>query len=348
MPTLKYNKFKYIIENPLDFTNGMRIEYEGKIPANLYKYYSPQGHNLESITKGELYFSHPYRFNDIKDTNPLSFDFSSLKFKNYCLLFEESNLSQEELKTQYEEERLNGFQSYRILLYSLWTQKIGICCLSNNEMHDLMWGHYASDSGFKIKYDSDKLIKSLNKNNENPCKIFPINYTVKKLQVNVPKYGIGLSLLLDFSTKVESWNYENEWRIVMTKNDMDVPNQIKTPNIPNHEGRDSRLFKLDSSCISEIVFGMNFFNGSNLESSKYISENERIIKTKDVTVSAFLTYIVENLSDKIHQAGIFVDSEQMYDGAHPIGRSIEQIHIEKIDSQRFVLKRNNPETIKMF
>ena len=104
MPSLEYNNLKYITENPLNFNNGMRIEYEEQIPASLYKYYSPQNHNLDCLAKGELYFSHPYRFNDITDTNPLSINSSGLEFIVYCQLYEDSNLKEDELRSNYEKD----------------------------------------------------------------------------------------------------------------------------------------------------------------------------------------------------------------------------------------------------
>lgn len=348
MPSLEYNNLKYITEIPLNFDSGMRIEYKEQIPASLYKYYSQQNYNLDSLAKGELYFSHPFRFNDITDTNPLSINFSGLVFEVYCQLYEDSNLKEDELRSNYEKDKLKNFHDYKVLLHSLWTQKIGICCFSTNEMHDLMWGHYSSDSGFKIKFNSENLITSLERNNENPLKIFPINYVKRKLQVSVLKYGIGIPLLLDFSTKVQSWSYEKEWRVIMAKNDMDIPYQIKTPNIPKHEGNDSRLFKFDTDSISEIVLGMDFFNGNNLEHSKYVSNSARIIKVNNNSLCQFLNFIVKNLSGRIYQAGIYVAHEMQSEGVNVIGRSIEQIEIKKVDDFRFKVERNNLESLRKF
>ena len=258
MSTLNYNDFTYITNNPNDFINGMDIKFNEAIPTHLYKYYSQQPRNLEAVYKGQLYFSHPYHFNDITDSTVHSFDFSGLTFDKYQRL-NKKLFNKTDLKEMYRQDKKSGFQQFRLFFYSLLTQKIGICCLTSKEMDNLMWGHYATDSGFKIKFDKNTLISSLNKKNEKECKLFPINYVPQKLQVNVQKYGgIGIPLLLDLSTKVESWRYEKEWRLVMTKDDMCIPNSIKTPNLKNHIGKQDRFFKYEEASISEVVLGMNF------------------------------------------------------------------------------------------
>lgn len=348
MTKLIFGRLNYIIEKPLEFNLGLRIECSEIIPSHLFKYYSPSEYNLKSLFESKLYFSHPYRFNDITDSTPLSFDYKDLKIDDYARIFED-RFKKAELERMYENEKLGGFSAYRILLYSLWTQKIGLFSLSKNEMNDLMWGHYSTDSGFKVKFDTVKLIDSLNKNYDQKSMVFPINYINQKLQVDVGRYGVHLPLLVDFSTKVKSWEYEDEWRIIMTKNDMDIPNSIKTPNQKDHKGKDDRLFKYDPSCISEIVLGMDFFNGINLRKSEYVSPTERVIISKDNSLSLFLDFIVENFPDKIYHAGVFVNRDKSeFEGTSTMGRSIEQINIQKIDDNKFMLKRINPDSVRQF
>lgn len=347
MPTLEYNGFKYVVTNPRDFNEGLKIEYEGDMPEHLYKYYSPNEHNLQALIKQELYFSHPYRFNDIMDSNMLSFDFSEVTFEKFEELLKNTNYKHN-VRELYDDDKLNGFSFYRFLFYSLLYQIFGILSLSENEMHDLMWGHYSTDNGFRVKFETDGLVESLKTKNGPNLKIFPINYTIQKLQVDTKRYGVEIPILVDFSTKVKTWSYEKEWRIIMSKPDMEVPYKIKTPKYPNHEGKDSRLFRFDIKCIKEIVLGMNFFNGNTLKKSNRISGNKVQVTVMNEVISNFLDLLIEYIPNNIYQAGIYVDPDTDDSGTKRIGRSTEAMEIEKIDKLDYVIQRNNPESLSKF
>ncbi|ALM49548.1 hypothetical protein AMR72_11930 [Flavobacterium psychrophilum] len=229
------------------------------------------------------------------------------------------------------------------------TQKIGVICLSTNEMHNLMWGYYASDSGFKIKFKTQKLIESINTSMAQNCLFFPINYVENKLHIDVNAFGSHIPILIDVSTKVLHWQHENEWRIVVFKNDMSVPNSYITPHVENHIGVDNRLVNYDKDSIEEIVFGINFFNGNIIEkiTSKSITEN--IVEIKNEAAIEFLKFVSNNLKGKTFMSGLFINPENIsYACTTNIERSIEEIIISHIDKNIFSILRKKPGHLKSF
>lgn len=348
--TLKFDKLTYIIESPLEFGKSVQIKFDKEIPKSLYKYYSPSSHNFSSIAKSEFYCSHPFQFNDLTDCTPYSYDFSDINFEDFKKIYLSTNeISVAEVRKMYNQDKTNGFKEYRTLFYMLLTQHLGILCLSENKMHNLMWGYYASDSGFKIKFKTKQLIESINTINQQNILFYPINYIDHKLHVDIIKYKNYLSILIDISTKVKHWNHEKEWRIVMFKNDMDVPNSLIAPNLVDHIGKDNRLIQYCPEAVEEIVFGMNFFNGKIVKKSTFVSNTEIHITVEDFDVCNFLDFVALKLVDKVYHCGIFTDRENLiFDGAAMIERSIEKIIFTKLAENLYSINRNTPESCLRF
>ncbi len=337
----------YISEEPLIFGKGLRIEFNEEEPIELYKYYSCSANNFKAIANCHFYCSHPYQFNDLTDSTSLSYDFSSLTFENYRVLFQDL-VTVEKLLSMYELDKKTNFNDYRNMFYSLITQKLGIVSLTTNEMSNLMWGHYSDDTGYKVKFDKQKLIQSINENLGDDCMFFPINYINNKLHIDTGKYGNTLPLLIDISTKMKDWRYENEWRIVISKNDMSVPRSIVSLH-EDHLGKDDRYLKYNSNAIVEIVLGFHFFNGKNFTNRVPKSTDEYFIDAKNQDLTDFLLFICEKLNCNISKAGLLVDEEdKTYNGTKPLKRSIEKLSIKHISGNTFSIQRNNRESVMKF
>ncbi|MFP5437286.1 MAG: DUF2971 domain-containing protein [Bacteroidia bacterium] len=348
--TLSFNNFTYIAEHPFEFGKNVRIEFEKDIPDSLYKYYSPNNYNFTAIANNEFYCSHPFQFNDLTDCTPYSYDFSDINFEDFKTIYINlSKLKIEEIEEMYHRDKAAGFKEYRTQFYMMLTQHLGILCLSENEMHNLMWGYYASDAGFKIKFKTDALLESINDVNGQNVLFFPINYIDNKLHIDINKYGSWLPILLEISTKVKHWQHEHEWRIVMFKNDMDVPNSLITPSIPDYNGKDNRFIKYNPEAVEEIVFGMNFFNGKIVKKSTFVSNTEIHITVEDFDVCNFLDFVALKLVDKVYHCGIFTDRENLiFDGAAMIESSIEKIIFTKLAENLYSINRNTPESCLRF
>jgi hypothetical protein len=352
MNKIKYGDWNYIAELPLKFNNGLKIEFKEEIPNDLYKYYSSSERNFNSIINNTFFCTHPFQFNDLTDSTPLSYDFKDLTFEEYKKIYEElitdKLITEEQLLIMYENDKLNNFINYCNFYFSLLTQKTGFICLTQNEMHNLMWAHYAGDSGFKVKFNTKKFIDSINKINNQDCLLFPINYVKHKLHIEANKYGIYLPFLVDISTKVYDWKYENEWRILITKNDMLIPKSLISTEEDYH-GKDNRFVEYNPECIEEIVLGFNFFNGKHFAQPKTKINNEITIETKTIEVKNFLKFICDKLNGKVLKAGILVDDEEpSFPNTKTLKRSVEELKIVHISENIFSILRNNKENIMKY
>jgi hypothetical protein len=347
MKKLKFNNLTYVAETPFQWNKGIRIEFEEEIPTELYKYYSSSENNLKAFANNNFFCSHPYHFNDILDSTPLSYDFKTLTFEEYKIIFKDF-VEDDKLRSMYENEKMIGFRGYRNFYYSLITQKLGFVCLTKNKMHNLMWGHYASDTGFKIKFNTQILIESLNTTNKQNCLLFPVNYVKYKQHIDTSKYGLNFPLLVDISTKVKDWEYEKEWRIIITKNDMNVPKSLISLE-EDYDGTNDRFANYSPKSIEEIVLGFNFFNGKNFTNLVQISIDEITIEAKKAEFSDFLKFICNNMNGNVLKSGLLVDEKEiLFEGAKPLKRSLEKLEIKHILDNVFSILRNERDNIIKF
>ncbi|TRX02057.1 DUF2971 domain-containing protein [Flavobacterium gawalongense] len=348
MAKIELGDWQYIEETPFKWNNGIRIEFKENIPEYLYKYYPSNENSFNAISNNNFFCSHPFHFNDLTDSTPLSYNFKDLcleDFKNYY----EDLVDENQLLLMYEEDKLNLFRSYCNHYYSELNSMLGFISLTKNKMNNLMWGHYSSDSGFKVKFNTPKLVESINKNNEQNCLFFPINYIENKLHIDTSEYGNRLPLLVDISTKVNDWKYENEWRFIITKSAMSVPESLVSLK-EDYKGENNRFASYDADSIEEIVLGFNFFNGKNFSNKVLKTSDEYRIDAKSQDVTSLLKFICNNKNIIIRQAGLKIDSEEniLIPNTNSLRRSLERIEIKHISHFTFSVFRVNRNEIEEF
>lgn len=348
MGKIEFGDLTYICETPFKLNNGISIKSKQDKPENIYKYYFPNDNNFNAVANNNLFCSHPFHFNDLTDSTPLSYDFKDLtyeEFKNYYKDLVDEN----QLQLMYEKDKLNLFRSYCNHYFSELTSKIGIVSLTKNKMNNLMWGHYSTDSGFNVKFSTQKLVASINVKNEQNCLFFPIKYIKDKLHIDTSKYGIDFLFLVDISTKVNDWKYENEWRIVITKVGMSVPNSLVKVE-EDYNGINNRFASYSTDSIEEIVLGFNFFNGKNFSNQIFKTTEEFQIDAKNQDVTNFLKLISNNKSIIIRKAGVKVDSEEkiLIPNTKSLRRSLEKIEIKHISHYTFSVVRVNRNEVEEF
>lgn len=348
MSKIEFGDLTYICETPFKLNNGINIQSKQDKPQNIYKYYYPNENNFNAVANNNLFCSHPFHFNDLTDSTPLSYDFKDLTyedFKNYYGDLVDKN----QLELIYEQDKLNLFRSYCNQYDSELNKMLGFISLTKNEMNNLMWGHYSSDSGFKVKFNTQKLINSINKQNEQNCLFFPIKYIQNKLHIDTNKYGTYFPLLVDISTKVNDWIYENEWRIVITKPAMSVPESLVSLK-EDYVGKNNRFVSYGVDSIEEIVLGFHFFNGKNFSNQIFKTSDEFQIDAKSQDVTNFLKFISNNKKIIIRKAGVKVDLEQnrLIPNTKSLKRSLEKIEIKHISVFNFSVFRVNRNEVDEF
>lgn len=156
------------------------------IPKSIYKYYSLNNYNIDALKKRYFYLSNPKDFND-------PFDCS------FNLIIEQ----QKAFVSGFPAPSLNDVANK------------GISCFSTNGLDPLMWGHYTGAyHGFVIEFQTDlqiirvpelireKLMRVIYSQNPNPVS-------------EKSPFANQFQLVV----KLAHWSYENEWRLIVDKND---------------------------------------------------------------------------------------------------------------------------------
>ena len=205
--------------------------YNGeKIPRFIYKYFPLNNDCYNSILKNYLWFSDPLTFNDPYDCN-LSFnmDFTAEDFRNYLIFKREyyesigiSDYSKVDIQKKVTEFETTP-QKIKTFIDSenkKWIRdNYGVTCFSANYDNILMWSHYSDKhKGICIGFD---LIQDF--------EFFKYAYNVKYPEVyptvNLIKDRMDRKTSLiqfQLATKSLDWQYENEVRLIRSKNLVDV------------------------------------------------------------------------------------------------------------------------------
>lgn len=195
----------------------------------LYKFCSLQDeHTWNNLLNHRLWFSNPNDFNDPYDCKPNILDTVFRLGPATKIHFHEKDgkeilpCIQGELNIPYHIQKqiaLEMLNSYRI------------CCFSSRYDSILMWSHYADyHKGFCLVFDTCNDLNFFN-NCQN------VNYTKERSNYSLGNHN-GKVLL----NKYVDWNYENEYRIVKSRQDI-----LSNSN--------SQIFPYAPKALVEIIFG---------------------------------------------------------------------------------------------
>lgn len=187
------------------------------VPNKLYKYQKIDLNRLKNLEDGKLYFSNRKNLNDPFDLLPVFYDedevVSFLKEQDSPA----NNLSKEDIINKIDKV-LNSFSDH-----------IKILSLSTSIYNIPLWTHYGDNHrGMCIEYDIDRLDRD---SDFYDC-LLKVSYIDKKIEItellkntlsnliNHDEIKIDKVFLLYFTLtmKHKSWQYENEWRIILKSN----------------------------------------------------------------------------------------------------------------------------------
>jgi hypothetical protein len=351
--TYSYNGFTYI----KDYNSNEEkivIQHDKQKPEYLFKFYSLSNYNVESLIKGYLYTSHPYELNDYLDSSQfLLFTSRPLDFNYYEKLFGQSFLNEpEKLKDFYnfDTNRDNLCIEYISRYWHISSNILGVISLTAKENNLLMWPHYTNERGFQLKFDTQKLEQSIRNKSVNGdfCGLHPINYVEKLSPIDIsPFRTLFIPVFYCINVKSSAWEYENEWRIAISKPQMGIP--YSKAGLSNREDylveKENRFTYYDFEAIEEITLGMNFFTKAFFDINWV---NEKVIeitcKNEDNgTHLELLNFISDKLHNKLFLSGVKYELDENEN--HFLIRTKEKIVIEKIEDGKFSLTRTN-EVIK--
>ncbi|MBO9584421.1 MAG: DUF2971 domain-containing protein [Flavobacterium sp.] len=349
----QFNGFTYL-KNYAPSDESPIIEHGKSKPENIFKYYSLTKYSVDALMNGYLYASHPIELNDLLDSSPfLFFTSEKLDFVLYEKLYGPVVQSKEELDKIYEDDanRERLCQSYISTMWQVATNLFGIISTSENEFSPLMWPYYTQEKGFQIKFTTEKLEKSIQQKfpkNEQYIGLYPVNYVEKLAPIDIsPFKSLLVPLYYSTNIKAQSWNYENEWRLLVSKQNMGVPYSKRGLNIQKdyHIDKKNRYVYYDKEIVEEITLGVDFFNSRDFEIEWLDSQNIKVKTLKSdsnweyESLNLFMDYVFQNLKDRLFYSGVKYELDE--NGVHYLVRTKEKMEIEKVEENTFVLTRTN-------
>jgi hypothetical protein len=350
-----FNGFTYKIDYSKNGRNNLDIIHGKTKPDSIYKYYGISDFSIDAILKGYFYASHPFELNDdIDSSNFLLGASKPLGYDHYESFLGEAYKDLNDLKSFYKEDSASndGFfaKGFIAHLWQVMSSKLGIISLTSQDKSNLMWPHYTQEKGIQIKFNTIELEGSI-KNNIKPDECFglyPMNYTEKLHPLDISdfeKYFVPFLYLTNIKSK--AWEYEDEWRFIISKNRMGVP-YSKVGLDPRKDYdviKENRRAYYDKNIIKEVTLGNNFFTGREFIidrsltigfSVEPISGDKKWNYNNHVEI---LNHIEQNLKDKLFLSSktFKIDDE----GIPDLVRTKERFEIEKIGEIKYKLTRTH-------
>ena len=123
--------------------------------------------------------------------------------------------------------------------YECLKNHIRIICFSTDNSNILMWSHYTNNhTGFVIEYDIDIIMRRFEEN-KCPICLSPVQYSFDMPSIRnlifLNELERGKEIYKVICTKAINWNYENEWRVIISQLDkkMEDKENIDLPIQPS-------------------------------------------------------------------------------------------------------------------
>lgn len=125
--------------------------------------------------------------------------------------------------------------------------QIGILSLSEDHSNPVMWGNYADSSrGFVLGFDGDHpWFHQRRSENDDFCELRKVAY----VSTNSSKYFAELTAQDVGYSKLDSWSYEKEWRVLFP-----LVLGTKTNNLDSF-GQPVIVFPFPAACVTEVIVG---------------------------------------------------------------------------------------------
>lgn len=162
-------------------------------------------------------------------------------------------------------------------LKGIVNEQFAISCFSTSPDNILMWSHYADKHrGFCIEYDFTKL-----KDKNILLLLYPVIYSERRPTVPMTLFDldnlkeIKLSnnrevipdIIMALLTKSKIWDYENEWRIIAMKSDLDEQKLNEDIAVKVYYG--ANISDNDKELLNEVI------KEKNLEAQQYVLDFDK-------------------------------------------------------------------------
>ncbi len=292
-----FNNWKYIKDK-----RGARIIPDSEIPLpnSFIKYYGLNEKSIDATINGYLFFSHPLILNDPFDScrQLVSLDmfserqFVKLQERNQRFITPDRRFSLDEIKfkiaKRYREDKDELADSFLTLFWNLIFKDWGILSLAGVDNDMLMWSYYNSHQGFAIEFENQLF------DTPEVHGAFPINYAESYETISPRSIALDIEQLLYVTNvKYSQWRHEKEWRFLVNRENMSIPNYTD-PILQ----LDRRKVKYQRGKIKSIILGYKFFE-DNITKTHY-GRGKRLYKfhpdknEKDKLRLELINYIFDN------------------------------------------------------
>lgn len=292
-----FNDWKYIKDK-----GRARIIPDSDIPLpkSFIKYYGLNENSVNATINGYLFFSHPLILNDPFDScrQLVSLDkfserqFVKLREQNQRFITPDRRYSLEEIKfkivKRYRENKKDLADSYLTLFWNLIFKDWGILSLAGVDNDMLMWSYYNNHQGFALEFENQLY------NTPEVHGAFPINYTKNYETISPRSIKLDIEQLLYVTNvKYSQWSHEKEWRFLVNRENMSIPNYID-PILK----LDRRKVRYQERKIKSIILGYKFFEDN--VTKTHFGKGKRLYRfhpdknEKDKLRLELFNYIFEN------------------------------------------------------
>ena len=293
----------------------MEIEKPTNYPKSLFKFYSNSKYSLEAFLENYIYMSHPYQFNDLMDTRPYTIDARNIDKSTFDILKQNAINETPEIQEYYNfcwngDCNYGVLQSIQTYIFDTFFSFSGVSSFAEkNRFNELMWSHYAKESGFMIEFDLEKLIEGIENNQQNErfkkISLRPIQY---KEEFTSIKSDICSSFqeINEINTyqKGEEWKYENEWRLLGCS-DYYMGKFDYYKGLPKKLQEKRRIY-YDPNAIRRIYLGKKIWTAENgftgdIKNKSDNSQREYQLNSKEFENETFFVQFVRRLKEMMQK-----------------------------------------------
>ncbi|MBK3519974.1 DUF2971 domain-containing protein [Carboxylicivirga marina] len=292
-----FNNWKYLRDK-----QGPRIvpDSDKPLPNSFIKYYSLSNNSVNAFTNRYLFFSHPSILNDPFDScrQMVCLDkFSERQFvklheRNQRLITPDMRYSHEHIQSRtsrlFREDKSDLEDSYLTFFWNLIFKDWGILSLAGVDNDMLMWSYYNNHQGFALEFENQLF------EDNGIIGPFPINYADHYETISPRSIRLETEQLLYVTNvKYSQWSHEKEWRFLVNRENMSIPNY----NDPTLE-LDKRKVSYKKDKVKSIILGYKFF-AENMTKT-YFGKGKRLYQFNPVSNEMdklkieIINYIIEN------------------------------------------------------
>lgn len=350
-----YNGFTYTDTN-VSQGNSLNVEYNKEKPENLFKFFGLNKNSVSSLTENYLYAPHFFELNDyldgsilfLKSSKPIPFRY----YKKFLGSFSGENKIEDEkiMRAYYKEDIKTNSSGFLGLYWHSISNKLGVISTTSKENNILMWPHYTNERGFQLKFKTNTLEKSIeSKMPGQYIGLCPINYCDELVQLDLKEIdSIFIPMLYCSTVKSRLWEYENEWRFIVSNKDMGIPFSKSglDPRSDIPQNNSSRRIYYDPNSIEGITFGTNFIIGEDFiidrPRTNGVVDDKSIVRVREggnaQLIKELLDYCFEFLPDRIFLSSHNINS---IGNKGKIIRTKERVILKKVRADQYSLERTH-------